>query len=262
MMKNTVDPLATHSRVLAAHLAERGFTGPEHVIDGKEGLVHVFGHDWKLDILTEGLGDSFRITNCGMKGFPTEALTHSPLTAVLRIVKTQQVGPDDVESIEVKTIRRAADILSDPSKYNPDSKETADHSLPWCIAAAVARGRVTPAEFSDEALRDQTIRSVIQRVRVVAEPAFEEMFPRLQPCEVTFVLKNGERITERIDYAKGDPRDPLTDEEIGQKFAFLSEGLLSPRRRGEILAMIEELESTDNVIELVELLVADQGLKS
>ena len=119
MMKNTVDPLAAQNGVLAALLAERGFTGPEHVIDGKEGLAHVFGHEWKLNILTDGLGESFRIAQCGMKGFPTEALTHAPLTAVLRIVKTQQVGPDDVESIEVKTIRRAADILSDPSKYDP-----------------------------------------------------------------------------------------------------------------------------------------------
>jgi 2-methylcitrate dehydratase len=261
MMKNTVDPLAAQNGVLAALLAERGFTGPEHVIDGKEGLTHVFGHEWKLNILTDGLGESFRIAQCGMKGFPTEALTHAPLTAVLRIVKTQQVGPDDVESIEVKTIRRAADILSDPSKYNPDSKETADHSLPWCIAAAVARGRVTPAEFSDEALKDAAIRGVINKVKVVAEPAFEEMFPRLQVCEVTFHLKNGERLTERVDYAKGDPRDPLTDEEIAQKLAALSEGLLSPRRRGEILATIEELESSDNVIELVELLIADQGIK-
>lgn len=261
MMKNTVDPLAAQNGVLAALLAERGFTGPEHVIDGKEGLAQVFGHEWKLNILTDGLGESFRIAQCGMKGFPTEALTHAPLTAVLRIVKTQQVGPDDVESIEVKTIRRAADILSDPSKYNPDSKETADHSLPWCIAAAVARGRVTPAEFTDEALKDAGIRGVINKVKVVAEPAFEELFPKLQVCEVTFVLKNGERITERVDYAKGDPRDPLTDEEIAQKLTALSEGLLSPRRRGEILATIEELESSDNVIELVELLVADQGIK-
>ena len=58
MMKNTVDPLATQSGMLAALLAEKGYTGPEHVIDGKEGLAHCFGPEWKLDILTDGLGDS------------------------------------------------------------------------------------------------------------------------------------------------------------------------------------------------------------
>ncbi len=70
MMKNTVDPMATQSGMLAALLAEKGYTGPEHVIDGKEGLVHCFGPEWKLNLLTDGLGDSWRITQCGMKAFP------------------------------------------------------------------------------------------------------------------------------------------------------------------------------------------------
>src|SRR6202142_2694294 len=69
MMKNTVDPLATQSGVLAALLAEKGYTGPEHVIDGKEGLAHCYGPEGKLNLLTEGLGESWRITHCGMKAF-------------------------------------------------------------------------------------------------------------------------------------------------------------------------------------------------
>ena len=92
MMKNTVDPQATQSGVFAALLAEKGYTGPEHVIDGKEGLVHCFGPDWKLNLLTDGLGESWRITQCGMKAFPTEALTHTPISAVLGIVKDQDLS--------------------------------------------------------------------------------------------------------------------------------------------------------------------------
>jgi len=86
MMKNTVDPMATQSGMLAALLAEKGYTGPEHVIDGKEGLVHCFGPEWKLNILTNGLGDSGVSHNVGMKAFPTEALTHTPISAVLALV--------------------------------------------------------------------------------------------------------------------------------------------------------------------------------
>src|SRR5499427_5393328 len=116
MMKNTVDPLATQSGVLAALLAERGYTGPEHVIDGKEGLTHVFRPDWKLGVLTEGLGESWRITQCGMKAFPTEALTHTPISAVLALVKDHDLRPDDIAKVHVRTTARGADILSDPSK--------------------------------------------------------------------------------------------------------------------------------------------------
>ena len=93
MMKNTVDPMATQSGMLAALLAEKGYTGPEHVIDGKEGLVHCLGPEWKLDLLTDGLGESWRITQCGMKAFPTEALTHTPISAVLALVKDTTSNP-------------------------------------------------------------------------------------------------------------------------------------------------------------------------
>ena len=96
MMKNTVDPMATQSGVLAALMAEKGYTGPEHVMDGKEGLTHCFGPEWKLNLLTDGLGESWRITQCGMKAFPTEALTHTPISAVLDIVKSNDLKPEQV----------------------------------------------------------------------------------------------------------------------------------------------------------------------
>ncbi len=111
MMKNTVDPMATQSGVLAALLAERGYSGPEHVIDGKEGLAQCMGPEWKLEILEEGLGDGFRITQCGMKAFPTEALTHAPISCTLDLIKENELAPDDVEQVHIRSLARAADIL-------------------------------------------------------------------------------------------------------------------------------------------------------
>src|SRR5436305_11146625 len=159
MMKNTVDPMATQSGVFAALMAEKGYTGPEHVIDGKEGLTHVFGPEWKLDLLTEGLGETWRITQCGMKFFPTEALTHAPISAVLDLVKENDLHPENVKKIQIRSLARAADILSDPSKYDPHSKETADHSLPYVIAAALVDRKVTPAQFTMQKIMDSAIRA-------------------------------------------------------------------------------------------------------
>src|SRR5579884_1227878 len=113
MMKNTVDPLATQSGVLAALLAEKGYTGPEHVIDGKEGIAHCLGPEWKLEALTDGLGESWRITQCGMKAFPTEALTHTPISAVLQLVRDNNIQPHQVARVHIRTTARGADILSD-----------------------------------------------------------------------------------------------------------------------------------------------------
>ncbi|HTL31217.1 MAG TPA: MmgE/PrpD family protein, partial [Tepidisphaeraceae bacterium] len=180
MMKNTVDPMATQSGMLAALLAEQGYTGPEHVVDGKEGLTHCFGPDWKLNVLTDGLGDSWRITQCGMKFFPTEALTHAPISATLDLVHENDLKPEQVEKITIRSLARAADILSDASKYDPHTKETADHSLPYVIAAALVDRQVTPAQFTPQKIMDPTIRAQLKKVEVVADPEIEKVFPALQ----------------------------------------------------------------------------------
>src|SRR5271166_378870 len=199
MMKNTVDPMATQSGVLAALLAERGYSGPEHVIDGKEGLVHCYGPEWKQNLLIEGLGESWRITQCGMKFFPTEALTHAPISAVLDLVKSNDLQPEQVEKIQIRSLARAADILSDPSKYDPHTKETADHSLPYVIAAALVERQVTPVQFTMEKIMDAKIRAQLKKVEVVADPEIERVFPALQRVVVNITTTDGRALSKQLD---------------------------------------------------------------
>ncbi|HEV3512315.1 MAG TPA: MmgE/PrpD family protein [Candidatus Sulfotelmatobacter sp.] len=257
MMKNTVDPLATQSGVVAALLAERGYTGPEHVLDGKEGLAQVFGPQWRLSLLTEGLGESWRITQCGMKAFPTEALTHTPISAVLDLVKSNDLHPDDVETIQIRSLGRAADILADPSKYDPRSKETADHSLPYVIAAAVVDRQVTPAQFAMQKILDPKIREQLAKVEVVADPEIEKVFPALQRVIVHINTKNGRSLSKQLDFPKGDPRNPLTDQEIEEKFVALADGVLTPGAQKQVKEAIWNLERVGSVSELMALMEAD-----
>ena len=257
MMKNTVDPMATQSGVLAALMAEKGYTGPEHVVDGKEGLTHCFGPSWKLNLLTDGLGESWRITHCGMKAFPTEALTHTPISAVLDIVKSNDLKPEQVEKVQIRSLARAADILSDPSKYDPQSKETADHSLPYVIAAALAERQVTPAHFEMKKIMDPVIRAQLKKVEVVADPEIEKVFPALQRVIVNLTTVDGRTFTKQLDYPKGDPRNPLTDAEVEEKFAALAEGVLSDGAQKKLKNAIWNLEKTGSVSKLMALMKAD-----
>ena len=261
MMKNTVDPMATQSGVLAALLAEKGYTGPEHVIDGKEGLKHCFGPEWKLNVLTDGLGESWRITQCGMKAFPTEALTHTPISAVLDLVKSNDLQADQVEKVQIRSLARAADILSDPSKYDPRTKETADHSLPYVIAAALAERQVTPVQFTMQKIMDRKIRAQLKKVEVVADPEIEKVFPALQRVIVTITTTDGRSFTKQLDYPKGDPRNPLTDQEVEEKFAALAEGVLSPGAQKKLKDAIWNLEKIDSVSKLMGMMTADMETK-
>jgi len=261
MMKNTVDPMATQSGVFAALLAEKGYTGPEHVIDGKEGLVHCFGPEWKLKVLTDGLGESWRITQCGMKAFPTEALTHTPISAVLDLVKQRDLKPEQVEKIRIRSLARAADILADPSKYDPRSKETADHSLPYVIAAALVDRQVTPLQFTPEKIMNPSIRAQLKKVEVVADHEIERVFPALQRAIVTILLADGRELTRQLDFPKGDPRNPLTDREVEEKFEALAEPVLSKAARRKVIDAAWSLEKLDSVTALMQMLQGEGGIR-
>ncbi|NOY55944.1 MAG: MmgE/PrpD family protein [Actinobacteria bacterium] len=257
MMKNTVDPLATQRGVLAGLLAERGYTGPEHVIDGKEGLVETLGPEWKLGVLTDKLGQSWRITRCGMKAFPTEALTHTPISAVLDLVTEHDLAADDVEQVHIRSLARAADILADPSKYEPRNRETADHSLPYVIAAALVDRQVTPLQFTIAKIEDPQIRAQLNKVVVVADPEIEKDFPARQRVGVTITTKDGRTFTKDLDYPKGHPNNPLTSTEIEEKFDALAAPVMSSGRRRQIKDAVWNLENLDSVRDLTDLLRVD-----
>jgi 2-methylcitrate dehydratase len=251
MMKNTVDPMATRNGVLAALLAERGYTGPEHVVDGKEGIVHCLGPEWKLDVLTEGLGESWRITRSGMKAFPTEALTHTPISAVLDLVIEHDLMPEAVETITIRSLARAADILADPSKYDPRSKETADHSLPYVVAAALVDRQVTPLQFTPDKIMDTRIRAQLPKIKVLADPEIEKVFPELQRVAVTIRTADGKEVSRQIDYPKGDPRNPLTDAEIEAKFDALAGPVMDAGARKTAKDVIWNLDTEPSIRRLM-----------
>ncbi len=243
MMKNTVDPMAVQSGVSAALMAQRGYSGTEAVFEGKEGLMDVFGPDWNMPGLTGRLGEQFKILECGMKAFPTEALTHTHLSALLKAVKDNDIKHDDIKEVVVTTIARACDILFDPHKYRPDSRETADHSLPYCLAAAIVDRKITTQTFSEEKLKDKRIWDVIDKIKGEASEEFEKMFPAKQPSRIVITTNDGNRYEEYLEYPKGDPREPMTMEDLEAKFNGLSAELLSAERRANVKDSIFSCES-------------------
>jgi 2-methylcitrate dehydratase len=244
MMKNTVDPMAVQSGVMAALMAQRGYTGTTAVFEGKEGLMDVFGPDWDAGKLKGDLGKKYKILECGMKAFPTEALTHTHLSALLKVVRENDISYDRVEEVVVTTIARACDILFDPHKYRPESRETADHSLPYCLAAALVDHQISTQSFSEEKLKDELIWRVIDKIKGEASKEFEEMFPAKQPSKVVVRTSDGKEFSEYLEYPKGDPREPMTMEDLDAKFGGLASGLFSEEKQRRIKDAIFACEKT------------------
>jgi len=257
-MKNAADPFAVEAGVRAALLASKGYTGPVEVFEGKEGLFEVLDKvKWDRDILTKGLGDKFLINQCGYKAFPTEALTHQPITAALEVMQENNLKPQGVKEVLVETTTRGADILSDLSKYKPTTKETADHSLPYCIAVAVAKGNVLPSDFEEYALRDPLVWSLLDKIKVVANPEIDALFPKVKRAIVTIKTSNGE-FKKQEDFAKGQPERPLSEKELISKFKANSEKKISSSRMEDIIKATKELENIDEIGEYMKLLASDK----
>ncbi len=244
MMKNTVDPMAVQSGVFAALMAQKGYNGIEKVFEGKEGFMDAFigwdakeeklnptdmeGRDgvssWKWDVeaLIGNLGKDYKILECSMKAFPTEALTHTHISCVLKIMVNNDLEYSDIEEVKVTAFAQAYDILFDPTKYRPESRETADHSLPYCLAAAIVDKKITTGSFSDDKLKDPKVFEVIDKIKGEPSKEFEKMFPAKQPSKVVISTKDGKQYSEYLEYPKGDPREPMTMEDLENKFNSLA----------------------------------------
>jgi len=258
-MKNTADPLATEAGVRAALLAREGYTGPVEVLEGKEGLYQVLRNvKWSTEALLNGLGTKFLITECSYKPFPTEALTHQPITAVLNICHAHNIAAEDVAEVHLWTTTRGADILSDPSKYKPTTKETADHSLPYCIAAAIADGNVLPSSFEEGKLRDPRIWALLPKIKVVADPEIDRLFPGVKRAIVRITTTGGAVYEEQVDHAKGSPENPMSDEEIAAKFRANAGAVLTPQQQERVIEATLALEDFADIGEYMQLLVSDR----
>ncbi len=260
MMKNTVDPMAVQSGVFAALLAQKGYSGTEKVFEGKEGFMDAFigwnakdetlkptdmeGRDgvsswaWDIKALVGNLGGNYKILECGMKAFPTEALTHTHISCALNAMINNGLDYTDVKEVKVTAFAQAYDILFDPAKYRPESRETADHSLPYCMAVAIVDKKITTQSFSEEKLKDPAVFEVIDKIKGEPSLEFEKMFPAKQPSRVVITTNDGRSFEEYLEYPKGDPREPMTLEDLENKFNSLSEGVLSAARLSDVKDLI------------------------
>jgi 2-methylcitrate dehydratase len=255
-MKNAADPMATEAGVRAALLAATGYLGPPEVFEGKEGVFEVLSKvTWNRNALLDRLGEDFLITQCSFKAFPTEALTHQPITAALEIMQEAKIDFREVKEVLVETTTRGADILSDQSKYHPSTKETADHSLPYCIAVAIAKGNVLPSDFEEKALEDQTVLELLAKIKVIANPEIDAIFPNVKRAIVTITTKDGRTFKRQEDFARGEPNRPLSQLDLIAKFQANARIALNKRQREKLIQATLTIDQCKNVREYMPFLI-------
>lgn len=246
--KGLAGPNGSRNGLFAALLAEAGITGPELAFEGPRGFMTQLRHSFALGEFGDTRGD-YRVESTYFKHLPLRYEMQLPVQLALQL--REQVEPTEITRWRVFMERKSVTQRShEPALWKPDSRETADHSGPYLIAAALVDGEISEDTFAPARFQDPALLAVTDTVELIEDVSYTEAFPWRMACRFEVDLRSGETIEVSGDYPKGHPRDPLTDDELTDKFLRQATPSLGPVRAQELLDTMWQLEDKTSLEEL------------
>ncbi len=254
--KGGAGPNACRNSVFAALLARDGFDGPDLIFEGRAGLWNAVGKfDWQIPV---GPDSPHRVTKTHMKTFPV--CYHGQSTVYAGFEIREQVSPQDIAEIRIDTYAQAIRIMADDqSKWAPDNRETADHSLPYVIAISLLDGEFTSQSLAEHRLTDPAVVSLMKKVKVVEDPSLSALHPEAAPCRVTVTSVNGKQAASEVMYPRGHFKNPMEDAELDAKLRDLFTAFGDTAQCASVLQALWNIEKSANVSDIVDLLAASRS---
>jgi len=202
---------AAEAGILAARLAERGYEGPDTILEGGFGFLETYCEESDPALLTAGLGERFETRNLCIKRYPCHVTAHTPLVALQALRRDHAFSGDDVARV---VVRASAKVVSHHSNRAPADTMAAQYSVPWCVAVALRDDPMDPTAYGERGLTDARLRALCESV--VCEPLAEGRGG--WASEVAVTLKDGRVLTRAEDDFPGTPASPLDDEALRAKY--------------------------------------------
>lgn len=233
--------------ILAALLAQWGFTGAEHIFEGERGFCKATSNDYDFHGVTNRLGREYHMEGNSFKLHASCGHTHSALDALLILAKETGVVPEEIEKVRVKLYSEALDLLGGVQLTGP---YIAKFHIPFCIATALKFGKVGLEAFSEERLHNGDLRELMARVELASEEILDDEYPQKWGAIVEILTKDGRTLSRRVDHPKGDPQNPFSEQEISDKFLSLTKGILPVEKSSSMARRILELEEVERIGQL------------
>lgn len=250
MSKQLHPAMASADGLLAALLAKQGFTGAAKIFEGEKGLARATSAAPELNRLTDGLSDHpFRILENSFKAHAACYHIHSAIDAAIALKSEHHLNPAEVKKIHVRLYSAALDLLE---KVEPTSPYAAKFSIPYCVATALLEGHVGLDDFHEEGIRNQSVQHVMATVELEGDAELDEVYPDRWPAIVTVETITGKRHEVRVDYPKGDPKNPISRPELIEKFHILTSRIIPERLRHLLIERCLTLDTLANVQSLLE----------
>jgi 2-methylcitrate dehydratase len=241
----------------AVRLAARGMSGPPDPFEGKDGLFDKALPPFKVTFGAQASKPA-AIERASLKRYPACFWGQTGIEAMLRL--RAQIDPGRVESVEVATCHAAFWVVGGgrgdaQEKWNPPTRETADHSLPYMLAVALLDGSIDDDSFSDQRREDAAVLAAMRRIKVTeSRELTRRAGPDICPTQVTIATADGHRLGEVCDIPRGHPDNPMTDVEVRDKFDGLLARVLPPAQGAELADRLWGLADTSSLEPLGRLL--------
>ena len=246
---------SAHAGIIAALLAQSGFTGPETVFEGEHGFYRAFAGDVqteRLDALLASLGRVWELEHLTFKPYPCGSIAQPYMDCALRLRESRGVRAEDIVEIRCRTAAGPVPRLWEPlaSKHAPQNGYAAKFSLPYLLAVILTRGRASLAEFEDDVVRTPEILAVASRVSYEVDPTID--YPRQFVGHLRVRLKDGRVVEEWQDHPRGGPDSPMAPGEIDAKFRGNASLVMPDERAARVIRDVRALEAAPNLEPLMQ----------
>jgi len=259
MWKGAAAANSVRNAIFGTLLAINGMSGPYQPFEGEMGffkqvLEKEIFDDQALEPIID-LKEPTRILDTYIKFYPVEYHAQSVVDIVKKLHQYVQ-SPDDIESIHIDTFKAAYEIIAkDKEKWEPKTKETADHSIQYITVVGLIDGNITKYSFSKEKLNDPIIKKILSTKTTLAEK--DELtagYPDGIPNRVILKTRDQKVYTEEVKYPRGHAKNKMSDEEVVEKFKNNAEGILTNSEMENIIDAIMNLEKCENISKLIDIL--------
>lgn len=241
---------ACESGVLAADLAEAGWTATDKILESPRGFFQAHGGDYDLSAIDGKLGAPwvFESPGVSIKPHPSGSLTHPGMTTMLELIEAHDIAPDAVQEVKVGANHNMLNALI---HHEPRDELQAKFSMEFCMAVLLCRRRGGLPEFADDVVNAEDVRAMTRRVRFSAHPDAEAVGYAKMTTLIEIILKDGQRIRGQSDFGHGSPAHPMSYDEVADKFRGCADFAgFAAARADEVVAAVADLENIADMREL------------
>lgn len=215
---------AAHGGVVAARLAAAGFSGPSTVFEGRFGLLRSHTGSPTREALLAELGQQLEIMRVAVKPYGCCRYNHALIDGMLDLRATHGLRPEAVRAISLGVLSAGAPLVAEPiaRKRRPRNVVEAQFSAPFAVALALTRGAAGPDLYTEATIADPTIRSLMARTTCQRDPALDAAYPHRWPAWVQVETRDGKTLAARVEYALGEPENPVPRATLVEKFVSLA----------------------------------------